>query len=197
MFHKLKKCLLVAVTGIVLATAVTAGAMAANVTAKSCVPVRAGASSNNKIVTVLKAGQTVEKNGTSGNWVKISANGKSGYVYKTYITDGGNTRTHSSKKPNDTPIEQDKKYMGKFKLSFYAGHSMTASGRPPRVNHTIAADTSLLPMYTKVYIDGWGTYVVEDRGGAIKNKRIDIFVESQAVANKLGIKYADVYIVND
>ena len=85
--------------------------------------------------------------------------------------------------------------MGKYKLTFYAGDSTTASGRSPRVNHTIAADTSILPMYSQVYIEGFGTYTVEDRGGAIKGKRIDIFVSSNREANRLGVKYANVYLV--
>ena len=85
--------------------------------------------------------------------------------------------------------------MGNYKLTFYAGDSTTASGRTPRVNHTIAADTSILPMYSNVYIEGWGTYTVEDRGGAIKGKRIDIFVANNKIANQYGIKYADVYLV--
>ena len=89
----------------------------------------------------------------------------------------------------------NKQLVGNFKLTFYAGDSTTASGRTPRVNHTIAADTSVLPMYTKVYIEGWGTYTVEDRGGAIKGKRIDIFVANNSIARKNGVKYANVYIV--
>lgn len=197
MFQKLKKCLLVAVTSIVLAASVTAGAAAASVAATTCVPVRAGAGSNYKTITVLKTGQVVEKVGTSGNWTKISANGKTGYVYSSYVKSSTGTRTGVSKKPNSVEIEQDMVYVGNFKLSFYAGDTMTASGRTPRVNHTIAADTSVLPMYTKVYIEGWGTYQVEDRGGAIKGKRIDIFVASESLASKYGIKYADVYIIKD
>ena len=196
MFQKLKKCIMVAVTGIVLTASVTAGALAANVTATTSVNVRAGAGNGYKVVTVLKKGQVVAKTGSSGNWTKVTANGKTGYVYNKYRTSGGSTTTNASKKPSaSTSSTGSKTYMGNYKLTFYAGDSTTASGRTPRVNHTIAADTSILPMYSKVYIEGWGTYTVEDRGGAIKGKRIDIFVANNKIANQYGVKYADVYLV--
>lgn len=196
MFQKLKKCIMVAVTGIVLTASVTAGALAANVTATTSVNVRAGAGNGYKVVTVLKKGQVVAKTGSSGNWTKVTANGKTGYVYNKYLTSGGSTTTNASKKPSaSTSSTGSKTYMGNYKLTFYAGDSTTASGRTPRVNHTIAADTSILPMYSRVYIEGWGTYTVEDRGGAIKGKRIDIFVANNKIANQYGVKYADVYLV--
>ena len=196
MFQKLKKCIMVAVTGIVLTASVTAGALAANVTATTSVNVRAGAGNGYKVVTVLKKGQVVAKTGSSGNWTKVTANGKTGYVYNKYLTSGGSTTTNASKKPSaSTSSTGSKTYMGNYKLTFYAGDSTTASGRTPRVNHTIAADTSILPMYSKVYIEGWGTYTVEDRGGAIKGKRIDIFDANNKIANQYGVKYADVYLV--
>ncbi|MDO5784477.1 MAG: SH3 domain-containing protein [Eubacteriales bacterium] len=202
MFQKLKKCIMVAVTGVVLTASLTAGALAANVTATASVNVRAGAGNNYKVVTVLKQGQTVSTSGSSGNWTKVTANGKTGYVYSKYLSSSvsGSSTTASSKPTavsasSSSSSSSSKRYMGNFKLTFYAGDSTTASGRSPRVNHTIAADTSILPMYTQVYIEGWGTYTVEDRGGAIKGKKIDIFVSSNAVARKYGVKYADVYIV--
>lgn len=198
MFQKLKKCIIVAVTGIVLTATVTASALAANVTATTSVNVRSGAGNNYKVVTVLKKGQVVTQTGSSGNWIKVNANGKTGYVYNKYLTSGGSTPTNVSKKPSTTTPSTstgNKTYMGKYKLTFYAGDTITASGRTPQVNHTIAADTSILPMYSKVYIEGWGTYTVEDRGGAIKGNRIDIFVASNKIAYQYGVKYANVYLV--
>lgn len=203
MFQKLKKCILLAVSGVVLTASITAGALAANVTATTSVNVRAGAGNQYKVVTVLSKGQVVTKTGSSGNWIKVNANGKTGYVYKKFLTDGGSSSSTStpskpstSKPSTSTPSSSGSKtYMGKYRLTFYAGDTITASGRTPRVNHTIAADTSILPMYSKVYIEGWGTYIVEDRGGAIKGNRIDIFVESNRVAYQYGVQYANVYLV--
>ena len=39
-----------------------------------------------------------------------------------------------------------------------------------------------------------GVYVVEDRGGAIRGNRIDIFFSSHSKALDWGVRYCDVYV---
>ncbi len=175
-------------------SASTTSTASTTVYAVSAVNVRSGPSTSYKVVTSMSKGQVATKTGVSGNWAKISVNGKTGYVSSKYLT---TTKPSTSQTTTTQPTtsSSNKQLVGNFKLTFYAGDSTTASGRTPRVNHTIAADTSVLPMYTKVYIEGWGTYTVEDRGGAIKGKRIDIFVANNSIAKKNGVKYANVYIV--
>ena len=63
----------------------------------------------------------------------------------------------------------------------------TASGRQAQ-NGTIAADTSLLPMNTILYIPGYGYGRVEDRGGAIKGRHVDLWFPSHREAKKWGVK---------
>ena len=70
---------------------------------------------------------------------------------------------------------------------------ITASGTRATAGRTIAADTSKLPFGTKVYINGH-EYVVEDRGGAIKGNKIDIFFSSHAEALKYGKKKVELFI---
>ena len=62
---------------------------------------------------------------------------------------------------------------------------LTASGKRVR-RGTIAADTSVYPFGTIVYIEGYGYGRVEDRGGAIKGKRIDLFFPSHRRALEWG-----------
>lgn len=62
---------------------------------------------------------------------------------------------------------------------------ITASGAKAIQGVTIAADTSVLPFGTKVEIDG-KVYTVQDRGGAIKGNRIDIYFDSHEEALKFG-----------
>jgi len=40
---------------------------------------------------------------------------------------------------------------------------------------TIAADTSIFPFGTIMYVPGYGYGIVEDRGGDIKGRRIDLY----------------------
>jgi 3D (Asp-Asp-Asp) domain-containing protein len=69
----------------------------------------------------------------------------------------------------------------------------TASGTQARKG-TIAADTSLYPFGTIMYIDGYGYGRVEDRGGAIKGQRIDLFFRSHQQALDWGRKKKNVKI---
>ncbi len=63
----------------------------------------------------------------------------------------------------------------------------TASGSTARYG-TVAADTSVLPFGTIVYVDGYGYGRVEDRGGAIKGKKLDLWFPSHSAAMKWGRK---------
>lgn len=61
---------------------------------------------------------------------------------------------------------------------------ITASGTRAAQGRTIAAP-STYDFGTEIEIDG-NIYVVEDRGGAIKDNRIDIYFDSHAEANNYG-----------
>lgn len=65
------------------------------------------------------------------------------------------------------------------------GYGVTASGTKATAGRTIAAPESI-PFGTKVYIEGIGTRVVEDRGGAIADGHIDVFVNDVNTARSLG-----------
>ncbi len=181
MIQRIKRIVLLALTTMVLATAVTATASAARVTATKQVVVRSSASVSSAKKTVMKKGtnRKVLNISSDGKWLKVKVNGKVGYVHHNRIK-----------------FASGAKAMGNFKLTFYGGDTITASGKTPRLNHTIAVDSRVISLGSKVYIDGYGVYYAEDTGGAIKNKIIDIFVTSEAEANRIGIDYADVYVIN-
>ena len=64
---------------------------------------------------------------------------------------------------------------------------MTASGT--RAKHgTIAADTSVLPFGTVVQVPGYGYGRVEDRGGAITGRRLDLWYPTHGEALAWGRK---------
>lgn len=71
-------------------------------------------------------------------------------------------------------------------------NGVTACGVIAQANHTIAADTSVLPFGTQVVING-KVYTVEDRGGAIRGNRIDIYFASHQEALIYGKRYVRVY----
>ena len=77
------------------------------------------------------------------------------------------------------------------------GNPTTASGDPVTPGVTVAADPALIPLGTRVYIDGIGERVVKDTGGAIRGHKIDLAVESHQEAVEFGCKTAKIYILED
>ena len=72
-------------------------------------------------------------------------------------------------------------------------NGITASGRTAQAGRTIATD-SRFAFGTKLKINGH-IYTVEDRGGAIKGNKIDVFMNSHAEALAWGVKYLPVEVV--
>lgn len=62
---------------------------------------------------------------------------------------------------------------------------ITASGVKVQEKRTIACPKNF-PFGTKLEIENMGTYVCEDRGGAIKGNKIDIYVETKTEAFQFG-----------
>lgn len=66
----------------------------------------------------------------------------------------------------------------------------TSIGRNPIVGRTIAVDPKVIPYGSRVFIPGFGWRVAEDTGAQIKGNRIDVLVENEEKAYKLGRKSA-------
>ena len=72
---------------------------------------------------------------------------------------------------------------------------ITASGDKATEGVTVAMDKSM-PFGTKIYIDGVGERIVQDRGGAIKGNRIDLYFDSHQEALNFGRQTKQVTILN-
>ena len=91
--------------------------------------------------------------------------------------------------------------LGTFKITGYCpcssccgkSNGVTASGKRATAGRTIAADTSKLPMGTKVVINGH-TYTVEDVGGGVRGNHIDMFFSSHSAALQWGVRYVEVFV---
>ena len=104
----------------------------------------------------------------------------------------------------DAQITQNFKNLGSFRLSFYCScekccgayaTGLTKSGTTVTEGRTIAVDPKVIPLGSRVYIDGYGVFIAEDVGSAIKENKIDIAVGNHEQALKLGIDEATVYLV--
>ena len=64
--------------------------------------------------------------------------------------------------------------------SGYSATGMNLKKNPtPKV---VAVDPSVIPLGTRVWVEGYGEAIAADTGGAIKGNRIDVLVPSEAYA---------------
>lgn len=85
-------------------------------------------------------------------------------------------------------------YVGYFTLTAYEWTgSPCANGNYPSVGYTCASN--YFGLGTKLYIEGYGYYTVEDTGGMASNV-IDIYLGDPAACLNFGVASANVYIVN-
>ena len=116
---------------------------------------------------------------------------------KTKVTSRGESSVREEEKTKNKKIS-----LGIYKLTAYCGCSkccgkstgITASGVKAKANHTIAAPKNFV-FGTKIEIDG-NIYIVEDRGGAIKGNKIDVYFSSHSEALNFGVKYKEIYRVD-
>ena len=97
----------------------------------------------------------------------------------------------------------DKQLLGTFKITHYChcakccgrANGPTASGEMPVAGVTIAT-SSAYDFGTLLEIDNH-VYTVQDRGGAIKGNKIDIFCSSHQQALQRGVFNTEVYLVKE
>lgn len=59
----------------------------------------------------------------------------------------------------------------------------------------VSVDPNVIPLGTKLYIEGYGYAVADDTGGAIVGNRIDLGMDSHAEANAFGRQEVVVYVL--
>ena len=164
--------------------------------AKTTINVRSGPGTDYDIVKTLYSGDQIDVIAvTSNGWYK-TYNGN--YVKKDLTTETKPTATPTPKptpKPTSSTTEakQTESPSGsgnRCKITFYGPQpngdgtysKSTASGATCTEGQTVAADWSIYPKNSWIYIEndplgGDGYYKVEDRGGGVNGYHIDIYAE--------------------
>lgn len=57
----------------------------------------------------------------------------------------------------------------------------------------VAVDPKVIPLFSKLYVPGYGAAIAGDTGGLIKGKRIDLGYDS--LMGQWGRRYVDVYLL--
>ncbi len=74
------------------------------------------------------------------------------------------------------------------------GYGLTYSGIPAGPG-IVAVDPKVIPLGTKLYIEGYGYALAADIGGAIKGNKIDLYIEDAAEIRRFGRRQVVVYVL--
>ena len=116
-------------------------------------------------------GRSVAKDNAKSNNKPDLGVGKKGKLLGTFVATAY----------DDSPESQGK-WVGK-----------TASGMKPQVG-VIAVDPKVIPLGTKLYVEGYGNCIAGDTGGAIKGRRVDLFMNTRKECYNWGRKSVKVYL---
>lgn len=175
------------------------------------VNVRIGPALDAEIFDTIVVNSIVNKveGGEVGDWTRIKIDTDYYYIFSKYLStektmvqatsrSAATARTQQKSKPKvsqpATAQSNNGNLVGYFTLTYYCPCSqccgkstgITAWGTKATAGKTIATSNQFA-FGTQLVINGH-TYTVEDRGGAIKGNKIDIYVNSHSEALALGRK---------
>ncbi len=69
------------------------------------------------------------------------------------------------------------------------------TSRGTQTRHGVCAADPMIPFGTRLWVEGYGTFIVEDRGEAIKGMRLDLWMDDVNLARKFGRKRVRVVVL--
>lgn len=118
---------------------------------------------------------------------KIVENGTKEPVVTT-----SSTSSSSSSSASSAPSSSSRTIT--MQATAYSGGGTTASGMAAAVGR-VAVDPRVIPLGTRLYIEGYGYAVAADTGGAIKGNRIDLYMNSESQCNSFGRRSVTVHVL--
>lgn len=121
--------------------------------------------------------------GEDGKWLEVEVGENSGYVHSDYVQE-------------EDPIG-DMEHLGNWHITAYTyTGNVCANGNSPTPGHTVACNS--LDFGTRIYVEGIGERVVEDRGpGWLGSNWADVFMGSYNECVNWGSQYRNVYLLSE
>ena len=69
------------------------------------------------------------------------------------------------------------------------------ASEPRCAGRTVAVDPTVIPLGSRIFIEGIGERIAEDVGGGVKGNHIDVYLPSVPEANRFGVKHRRVVSV--
>jgi len=77
----------------------------------------------------------------------------------------------------------------------YTGGGSTATGTVARPG-TVAVDPAVIPLGSRVYVEGYGYGTALDTGGAIRGHRVDLYFDTAREVDQWGVRYVKVFVLD-
>ncbi len=161
---------------------------------------------NGKEVSRHYVGQTVLKKSTSRIVALGTKEPKTEPVSQIQTAEPKSTASHiepmSAPAPSAAHHDQAKTFYVNStaytaNCSGCSGHTTTGINLKAHPNaKVIAVDPSVIPLGSKVYVEGYGYAVAGDTGGAIGGHKIDVFFSSKSAAYSWGSRRVKVKVIN-
>lgn len=151
---------------------------------------RTGPSTDDSVIKVIARNTKVGVTGNETNgFYPVKIGSQTGYIMSSYLG-------VKDVKVTTTAATGKTKSLGIFKITAYSANptAYTASGTVVKAGRTIAAP-SRFAFGTKLMFNGH-VYTVEDRGSAIVNNVIDLYVDTYSEACAWGARYFEVFAIN-
>ncbi len=93
------------------------------------------------------------------------------------------------------PVDHPRPPLGRFKLTAYSGpqggkaKAITATGTSACAGRTVAVDPRVIPLGSRIFIEGVGERIAEDIGSGVKGNHIDVYLPSVSDATRFGVKH--------
>ncbi|MGG0655661.1 LysM peptidoglycan-binding domain-containing protein [Rummeliibacillus pycnus] len=165
---------------------------------------------NNLTSDLIYVNQTLALTGDSDN-AKVASvsNDQTPAKTQTTNTQTTNTQTTNTQSTNAQPSTNQSEQPSSGKTMTVtataytpncAGCSgVTATGINVKANpnmKVIAVDPRVIPLGSKVWVEGYGTAIAGDTGGAIKGNRIDLLMATNGQANKWGVRTVTIKVLD-
>lgn len=153
--NKLKK---VAITLAVILFVLTNIKYSLGVTGKitaETIRIRAEATTDSKIIEIGNAGEKVDIVGLEGDWYKVSFKGKTGYIYKDYLTPDGEVTPSDQTNENTSAATQSPETSTTPETTPSETPTQTTNDKAMELGNVVNKETSayLLPNFTSTKIE--------------------------------------------
>lgn len=154
---------------------------------------------NNLDSTLIYPGDKFKVNGQASSEPEVSASSSN--------NDDSSSNESASESKSEESSDSSSDVVKEFTAeataytAFCTGCSgVTATGVDLRANpdqKVIAVDPDVIPLGSKVYVEGYGEAIAADTGGAINGNRIDVFIPEREDALDFGRKSVQVKILSE